>query len=244
MADLFATLRAFSSVERVSNLYGASNPLHLHFFLCPKIKNKGLCLRKVGMGSGKVVTGLRVAYDVGPAKSTEERLARVERFLQEALAGGVGVRVQAIFAVADAMLLFSLPVPLPPPPEAESALLARMGLRTKVGATLTVNTEAVEQHRALFTQFYEEQPWRSVPERVRREEEDRLVQMLPEGTPDYIREDFVRRTFAGFALDGMLLRSGAFGRDPVILGVESSGVPILQNAALPREQWLPVIQLR
>lgn len=76
-------------------------------------------------------------------------------------------------------------------------------------------------------------------------EEERLLELLPTTVPKNLAADFVRRVFAGFALDGILIRKGEFGtKNPVILGVESPGVGVLQNAALPKGQWLPVIQLR
>ena len=237
MEDVFATLRKLSSVERVSNFYNIPQPLNLNFFLCPRMTNKGLLLNGAR-------TGLRAAYKDGPAKSTEERVDKLEKFLQEASAQGICTRIQGIFAAADANLLFPIPPFPPPPPDAECALLTRLGLRTKTAITLAINTEAFERHQALFAQFYEEQPWLRVPARFWSGEEERLVKMLPKGVPQYIKVDFLRRTFAGFALDGVLLRKGYFGRDPVLLGLESPGVPALQNAALPREEWLPVIQLR
>jgi len=42
--------------------------------------------------------------------------------------------------------------------------------------------------------------------------------------------------------DGVLLRA-FFLQNPVLLGVETPEVTILQNSMLPREEWLPVVQL-
>ena len=55
--------------------------------------------------------------------------------------------------------------------------------------------------------------------------------------------ELIERIFTGFALDGKLISAGYFGNNPIILGIESPGVIILQNSALTRKQWLPVIQL-
>lgn len=237
MVDLFACLREFPSVARVSNLYNLSLPLNLMLFLCPKMSNKGLRLNQVR-------TGLTVTYQDGPAKSTKERATKLDKFLEEALAREVQVSVQGIFAAADALTLFPIPQPLPLSYARESQMLMRIGLVRRVGITLNTNVELVERHHALFAQFYEEEPWRTVPQCIRLQEEERLRKILPEEAPDYVSADFIRRTFAGFALDGVLLRRGMWGRNPVILGVESPGVAVLQNTALPRGEWIPVVQLR
>ncbi|OGE82719.1 MAG: hypothetical protein A3B95_01560 [Candidatus Doudnabacteria bacterium RIFCSPHIGHO2_02_FULL_43_13b] len=106
------------------------------------------------------------------------------------------------------------------------------------------NHVAVAAHIADFWRFYEEQPWQNSPAWAIKQEDRRLRSLLPENATKHLKQDFVRRVFAGFALDGFLLRKGCFGRNPVILGVESSGVAVLQNAALEPKEQIPVIQLK
>lgn len=246
--DLFAVLRACQSVARVSNLYDERLarlhnwdeirlPLNLMLFLCPKMSGKGLRVNRSG-------TGLRVSYMQGPSKSTEARIEKADKFLEEVVKQDIKVTVQGVFAAADALILFPIPQCPPDSCDAEEQMLIRLGLSRSVRIAFFSNLELVECNRDLFAQFYEEEPWRAVPRSIQVQEEERLRAMLPQNIPDYVGADFVRRTFAGFALDGVLLRQGAFGHNPVILGVESPGVAILQNAALRRVDWLPVIQLR
>jgi len=82
-----------------------------------------------------------------------------------------------------------------------------------------------------------------MPQRFVEQGEKRLNDLLPDGCPSNVSKDFVRRAMAGFALDGILIKSGCFGGNPVLLGVESPEVAVLQNAALSRENRIPVIQL-
>lgn len=222
--DHFAVFRRFRSVERVSNLYPSSTvdePLNFLFFICPKTK---------GFRLNPNATGLTTRYVVGNPPSTKDRLRRVGAFLEEVTQVGLGVSVKAIFAAADSLILFPIAVPPPPCPQLDVEVLS--------------NYEVVREYLPAFWDLYRHQPWQKVPERLQEMERERLRTFFWKSFPENIFRDFVRRVFAGFALDGLVIRAGHFGQNPVLLGVESPGVPVLQNAALPREKWLPVIQLR
>jgi hypothetical protein len=236
--DLFATLRDLESVAHVANLDPATKgPLNALFYLCPKMSGKGL-----QVNSSK--TGFTVRYVEGLSESTIDRLQRAERFVAQATAVGVEVSLTAIFAAADAEMLFPIPVEPPPVPEIP-------GL--KVISNLNVFKYSLDD----FWEFYNRVPWRNVPGRFVEQEVRRLTALLPTDCSAKVREvfirtpwvdrnlaeAFIRRILAGFALDGLLLSRGYFGRQAVLLGVESPGVAVLQNAALPREQRIPVIQL-
>lgn len=226
MGDLFGTLRELPSVARISNL-APDHPLPLEavFFICPPMTGQGFRVNEVR-------TGLRAAYAEGTSASTIARVARVQAFAAEARTAGLHVSITAILAAADSMLLFPVPIEAPPVPDEID------------GITVVSNLGPVQANLGRFGTFYRERPWSRVPQRWVTGEEQRLRAMLPAGVPDHLADDLIRRIFAGFALDGLLLREERFGPNPVILGVESPGVPVLQNAALQKGSWLPVVQLR
>jgi len=238
MFDLFGALQGFQTVARVSNLASPfKQPLNAVFYICPKMSGRGLRINRAG-------TGFDARYVDDLSQSAAERLQRVARFAAEAGQAGLQLRLTAIFAAADAHMLFPLAVPPPAPPRLD------LPVRSNLNAFLA-NTRR-------FAQLYQSAPWRSIPARFRQTEVERLTSLLPSGSqcqvkddfaakvrpPVTVAEDLITRIFAGFALDGLTLREGLYGPAPIILGVESPGVAMLQNAALPRELWLPVIQLR
>ncbi len=194
------------------------------YFVCPCLSTKGIVVNKDETGfSAKFVDRL--------SGFTKDRIVRTVQF--EATVGHKGWVCEpvAIWGSADAYILYSQ-IDYPAP--VADALLPRvMG-----------NHESVQANISEFWRFYETQPWIAAPSWAVTQEEKRLLAILPPDAPKKLRQDFVRRVFAGFALDGWLLRQGFFGPNPIILGVESPGVAVLQNAALPRELQIPVIQLR
>lgn len=230
--DVFRVISKLEEVERVRNLYpkGAERPLDLIFFTCPQMRGSR---RRNRIRVNELGTGLTTRYEEGISENSLARLEKAKRFAQ--ILGEAKVKVGCIINVvgtADALILFSPPVNPPPIPRFE-------GVRT------ISNYEIVLRHFALWAEFYRQQPWLNAPRWARKMERERLRGLLPTTVPENLAEDFVRRVFAGFALDGILIHKGEFGtKNPVILGVESLGVAVLQSAALPKEQWLPVIQLR
>lgn len=224
--DLFAVLREFETVERVSHLFPEtwSEPLDFFFFLCPKIK-------PAGFRPNRNKTAFRVDFVPGVANSTLTRVERVLRFLEEFEQLDVEYQLRAVLATADVIILPLVPMEAPP----------LIGLD---GIEVVSNFPFVQSRLGMYFELYRDQPWMSLPERIRREERKRLEKLLPSRTPAGLVDEFVERAWAGFALDGRLARQGCFGKNPVLLGVESPGVAILQNAALQRDQWLPVIQLK
>lgn len=224
--DLFYVLRNFETVERVSNLYPSitEKSLNFLFFLCPKIKGSGLRLNRNK-------TGFIVDYSAGLSNKSQDATERVKRFLAELTDIQVSYSAKAIFASADSIILFPIPVEPPAIPDiTDFDVISNLGLMLK--------------HLPDFGRLYRDKPWNSVPKKVREQERERLSNLLPSNTPNHLKQDFVERTWAGFALDGILTRQGYFGDNPVLLGVESPGVAVLQNSALPKDQWIPIVQLR
>ena len=227
--DIFTQLRKFESVEKVSNLYPEileKGPLDFFFFLCPKMKGSGFRLNRNQ-------TGLTTEYSEGLNTSTPERIARVKKFLEELKNLEIQFTCRGIFSAADAIIMF--PVPIKPP---------QTPLEIE-GIPIISNYELVKSNFPRFAELMRKKPWENVPGRVRELEFARLAEFLKyTNPPRNLIKDFVERIWSGFALDGILAREGKFGDNPILLGVESLGVAILQNAALPKEKWLPVIQLR
>ncbi|MEA3463492.1 MAG: hypothetical protein U9R14_00170 [Patescibacteria group bacterium] len=214
-------------MDRVSNLYPeiGKKPLDFLFFICPKLKSNGFRLNRNK-------TGLAVEYVKGENKSTVERLEKVKMFISEVRGAGIEFTISAIFASADAIMLFPLPVMVPPLPNLNSNI------------RVISNYEIVQNNFFEFIRLYNNRPWEKVPEKFVKMEYERLKSFIHgQKIPQNIIHDFIERAFTGFALDGKLIRAGHFVDNPVILGIESPGVVVLQNAALSRKQWLPVIQL-
>ena len=223
--DIFAEIREMQGVKKVSYLYEhvGQGVITFIFFLCPKMKGNGLKLNRNR-------TGLTVKYGEGWTGATEERFVLVQDFLRQFKALNLDFQVRAIMAAGDAHILF--PEPVDPPKFSENSF----------GFEVVSNLPAVLQNMDFFWQMYRERPWLNGKKWAAIFESKRLFEMLS-GFPEGLVNDFIERVFAGFALDGVLIRRGEFGNNPVLLGVESAGVAALQNVALKRENWLPIIQL-
>lgn len=229
-ADLFVQLKKLENVEKVSNFYPGileKGSLDFFFFLCPKMKGGRFRLNKNQ-------TGFTTEYVEGLNNSTPQRIVCVKRFLEEFKNLKIPFTCRGILATADAIILF--PFPVKPPivfPEIE-------------GVQIISNYELVKINFVKFLELINEKSWEKAPKRVRDLEFDRLFSDFPKyiKSPKNLIQDFVERTWAAYSLDGLLARAGKFGDNPILLGVESPGVAILQNAALPKEKWLPVVQLK
>jgi hypothetical protein len=231
MVDLFEAMRKLESVEEVSFLY--PNPdaklYSLMFFICPQMKGDGFKLNEHR-------TGLTAIYGEEFSKSAVERIGRVRAFMSEVkkMELDVEFRIRVILASADPLILFPFPTPRPK----DDFKVEGMDLRSNYGA---VNSSLDK-----FVEFCHSKPWKGkgVPQKIVEEEKDRLRTFMPRGTPRNVSDDFLDRTLAGFALDGYIIKTGFFGENPIILGVETRGVSILQNCSFPREDKLPVILLK
>lgn len=194
------------------------------FFICPKMKGSGFRLNRTN-------TGLDAEYvSAVLSNSASQTIERATRFLAEFETLDHAFVARAIYASADALILLSVPTTPPTPPVSPDV-------------EIVPNDQVVIEHLTDFGRLYREKPWRNTPQKISDPERQRLISILPSSTPANIACDFVERTWSGFALDGVLIRRECFGLNPVLLGVESPGVSVLQNAALPRDRWLPVIQL-
>jgi len=224
IVDVFETIRQLPSVKKVSNLpANFPQPLTCLFFLCPALNGSGLKVNRHQTG----VTG---KYTAKLSGSTQTRLQLVKQFQEELGKNAISFEMVAIYATADPLILFSPPTAPP--------VVPLLDYRT------VTNYQAVFERLDLWHKFYQEEPWKkSLPQRFVDEAKTRIRDLLSYGCPENIRDDFIDRVLAGFALDGVIIKSGEFGKNSVLLGVESPEVAVLQNATLCKEERIPVIQL-
>lgn len=232
--DLFSLLKAAKSVARISNFY--LNDYHVIEFIsfsCPRFTGNGLKLNECKTG---FTATYRDGFSANSLKSFELIQAFNEEFGQICQDNSVEMKIKTkvIFADADSVILLPIPVSPPAMPPIEDR---------PCGIIFKRNLPIYREYLAKFGEIYQEKPWKSAPKWALEMEYERLDKIIPSHTPEPIKEDFINRCFAGFALDGIILREGRFGPNPVILGVESKGVSILQNSALAKKDWIPVIDL-
>lgn len=215
-------LKRVKAVAKVTGKPVRLDDATLVFFLCPCLSSKGITVRKDGLGySAKYVNRLSI--------TARERINKTLAFRAAAADVGWQCEPVAVWGSADAFILYD---------QTDFPLLPE-----NIPVKVVSNYEPVQARISDFWSYYESQPWlQGCLQRAVKQEQQRLLSLLPNSCRS-LRLDFVRRVFAGFALDGMLLQLGTFGRNPIILGVESPGVTELQNAVLPPFNRVPVIQL-
>lgn len=231
--DLFTMFGHFG-IDRIfyDGNVKSDEDINFLFFVCPRMKNPGITIKR---------SALTAKYVPGLSGYQQKRIARIKRFFHEAesfYGARSKVRInfdikKAIFAAADSFILFS--PPLDPPREVPNI----------PEIEVVSNIDLYKKREGRFTDIlYHERPWEKIPAWVLDTEEKRLRQLLPVETSREVKQEFIQRVFAGFALDGLVIREGVFGGNPVILGIESPGVGYLQNASLKPEERIPVIQLK
>ncbi len=138
-----------SSVRRVHHSSGISGEvLNFLFFICPRMKEPGIVVKN-GVLTAQYVPGLS-----GFARA---RIAKVQGFLGEMKEAGFEYTATAIFATADAFILFSTPVE----PPSETPLIHGMGVVS--------NYDIYLGQKDSFEEMLRRRPWiRSWPMRKSR----------------------------------------------------------------------------
>lgn len=225
MLDIFLEIKKISFVKKVSNLsIGYPSPLTFCFFLCPLLDNKGIRINKNN-------TGLGANFKDGLSDKSKERLVMVKKFKGELEKKRINSRFVGIYALADSLILFSPPFGEGNLPEVDDEI------------EIISNYQLVIENLSLWNRFCKEKPWEKLPNKFLEAGRSRILGMLS-NCPENVSEDFLERVFSGFALDGYLLKNEYFGKNPVILGVESPEVAVFQNAIFFKiEERIPVVQL-
>jgi hypothetical protein len=191
------------------------------FFICPRMKTPGIVMEH---------GALACAYVPGLTGFAETRVLKARAFIDRARSVGIDCDLTAIYADADAFVLFQPAVKRP----SDTPIIG--------GIKMVTNFELYRPEMdRYFMMLYKDAPWQNLPVWIT--EGQRLKGLLPGDAPRELKEDFVRRALAGFALDGLVIRKGMFFGNPILLGVESPGVAILQNAALEPGEKIPIVEL-
>lgn len=233
--DIERSLNALDCIE--SSMMGnlrLADPIDLIFWMCPK--------RQTGYLVNDAMTGLTTTFTNHQlSDATTRQIESLVVILGEIRTKLVVRSITAIFASADALIIPAIPLREPIAPEVHNLLPREVRIQS--------NYDSVLLNLMDWATFYRVRPWEryvspSILSRQRQHHEkllgDDIVTSL-----GYLVSDFVRRCFAGYALDGALIRKGEFGRleNPVILGIESSGLANLQNAGLSPEDQIPLINI-
>lgn len=223
--DLYKEIKKINCVKKVKNFWSiCEGKIDFVFFLCP-------CSNGSGLKLNRLKTGIETKYVDRLSKSGIERIERVSKFIKEFEKLGIPFLVKGIFASADSFTLFSSFVREPNLPIVE-------------GMELITNYDVVIKSLDRFIQHKEKKTWKFAPEKFIKQETERINSILSSKIPDNIKEDFTERVLSGFVLDGELIKEKEFGENPVLLGVESSGVAIIQNSALLKKDWIPVVEIK
>lgn len=217
--DIMKKFRSVKRIQHQKNL-DPSTRINFLFFICPRMKAPGFVIEK-GVLSARYVPGL--------SGFAAARISKAQKFLDEARTIGIDHDIQAIYADADSFLLFRYPVKSP----AELPTIQDIPVKS--------NLEFYRGKMSDISRLDRDTPWQNIP--ARHLEEQRIKKFLPTEAPRQLKEEFVKRVFIGFALDGLIIREGVFGANPVILGVESPGVSMLQNSALFGGGLIPIVEL-
>ena len=224
--DLFMELKKINGIKKVSNVSPEiieNGSLNFVFFLCPKIS---------GYRLNKAKTGLTTTFQEGVRESTLERIKMVQDFLDEFKPLGVPYDIRAIIATKEAIILFPIPLGEPKTPSQVS------------GIHIISDYGLLLQDLERFGALYKSEPWKNIPQRYVEQQRSFLADILSKDLPENIVSDFIDRVLAQYALEGLWFQEKKFGNNPVVLGVETQATMVLQNAALPKECWIPSIQLK
>lgn len=227
IVKLAENLKSMKCVEMIGNFEsGATNSFNFIFFLCPKLNGNGYQLNEN-------LTGFTVKYGKGLRKSSFDRVQKVKNFLRESEELGILCNVKGIMADEEAFTLFPIPVA---PPEIFSGV---------DGIPIISTYELIKADFSRFGELFRNKPWMAVPNKFRDMGFSHLSNILGHThAPENLIQDFIERVFAENALEGLWTKEGKFGENPVFLGVEGPEIPILQNAALEKKDWIPYVQLK
>lgn len=232
--DLFAQIRTSASVEKISNFFYPTEPetgLTFIGFICPYRTKKFTYLKNK---AGEVVD-LKTTYYPGISSGGRERIARIVAFRNE-MKGLVRSKYVLVWADSDGYVCFLSPNFEIPGPEAVD------------GFVVIRNREVWEKGTRLkaFWTFCRSQfsILDNIPGKFLKEAKAELTGLFDERISGEIQSFLVNRILLSYVYDGLLMKKGVYGENPVILGVESEAVSFLQNAFFKKDERIPIVQLK
>jgi hypothetical protein len=237
-SQLVQAILEIDGVETVQHLEHSEVPQEgftLLPFLCP-FRYKPYNVVKNEQGA---ILGVTTGYRDGITKGSKEKIERVESFCDAASPILGASKIRFIMGDSDIYACSSL---FPKAPE----------LPFVEGFDVISNKEIWERHNAILEleqicDFSYEKYSSSIQDVIKKERDEHLNVdggMYHEEVPTVWKERMIRRIISSYMLDGVLMRRGLYGPNPVILGVESLSTTIIQNAALDENEKIPVIMLK
>ena len=198
--------------------------IDLVFWLCPNMTS-------AGWRFNSETNTLRAEFQPGLRDSSVGLINRVLTLKEQLEQLGCKINsVTVMFATADAILLLETPVEFPDAP-------SELSVVDVISTGYLVDRKYLQE----WGKWRRTKPWKLVPGRFLNLEKERLKTIPWNSVPAWLMDNWIERIFAGYAQDGVWVKRNF--TNPIIVGVESRGVAVLQNAALSKKDWIPVIQI-
>ncbi len=236
--DLFEKLRALSSVEKVSNFYRDEEPeegFTFVGFLCPH-RTIPFQVKRTHRGKEGQIVDVRTKYSAGLSQGAISRIDRIYHFQKESENFIESSRIVLVWADSDSYVCFVIPfMKIPAPPKVE-------GFDIISNRNIWEREENLKEYWNICRKT--EKFLSKVPTRFVEIERTILSQIFSSNVPESLKQAIANKILASYILDGILLEKGAYGPNPVILGVESASVAIIQNCTFSQNKRIPVIELK
>jgi len=205
-------------------------------FLCP-FRYKPYNVVKNMQG---VVLGVTTGYRDGITTGSKSKINRVSAFWNNGASAVLhGSRIRFLMGDSDIYACSSIFPEAPALPCMEGMeIVSNKQAWETVGAVLELE-ELCDTGYSLYSP--------AIQDAIKQEREEHLqvdAGMYHPDVPMIWKERMIKRIICSYMLDGILMRRGVYGSNPIILGVEASSTVVIQNAALKDEEKIPVILLR
>lgn len=222
----------------------------VHHFIYDKIPEEGFTLlpflcpfrykpyAAVRDEQGEII-GITTGYRQGITKGSQSKIDRVRNFWNN---GGSAVLnnscIKFLMGDSDVYACSSIYPQAPVVPNLDDfEILSNKAIWEKYRAIAELEMICDEQYET-YAKY--------IQETIEQERNEHLHvdEMYHPDVPAEWKEKMIQRILSSYMLDGILMRRGVYGPNPVILGVEASSTAIIQNAALSEDEKIPVIMLK
>ena len=203
-------------------------------FLCPfRYKPYNVVTNEHGL-----IQGVTTGYRKGITEGSLAKIARVRTFWEQAALLLSGSKVRFLMGDSDVYACSTIFPEAPPVPQLDD-------FEVVSNKEIWEKEEAVLELERICDTLYEKcaEPIQDVIAKERTEHLQVDGTMYHEEVPKVWKERMIRRILSSYMLDGILMRRGVYGPNPVILGVEAMSTTIIQNAALDAKEKIPIIML-